>query len=122
MFLPLEQADVQISFEISEFEKAEVLKPNWTDPQLLCSQNGASVKGSVGPFGLLVLASKDLKENTAVFFRILNAQNKYVVLMCSDQSRSESLLTYFAIFKPIQKSEILQKAYQILEPFFVISV
>ncbi|XWS12071.1 hypothetical protein CRYUN_Cryun37aG0059000 [Craigia yunnanensis] len=82
------QADVDISFEISDFKKAEVLKPSWTNPQLLCSQKGASVKGSLGPFGLLVLASKDLKENTAVFFRIFKGQNKYVVLMCSDQSRS----------------------------------
>ncbi|XVF26956.1 hypothetical protein REPUB_Repub14bG0065000 [Reevesia pubescens] len=83
------QADVDISFEINHFEKAEVLKPSWTNPQLLCSQKGASVKGSLGPFGLLVLASKGLKENTAVFFRIFkDHKNKYVVLMCSDQSRS----------------------------------
>ncbi|KAG8497179.1 hypothetical protein CXB51_008409 [Gossypium anomalum] len=82
------QADVDISFKISDFEKAEVLNPSWTNPQLLCSQKGASVKGGVGPFGLLVLASKGLTENTAVFFRIFKGQNKYVVLMCSDQSRS----------------------------------
>ncbi|OMO70799.1 Glycoside hydrolase, family 32 [Corchorus capsularis] len=82
------QADVDISFKISDFEKAEELKPSWTNPQLLCSQKGASVKGGLGPFGLLALASKDRKENTAVFFRIFKGQNKYVVLMCSDQSRS----------------------------------
>ncbi|MBA0643671.1 hypothetical protein Goklo_027938 [Gossypium klotzschianum] len=82
------QADVDISFKISDFEKAEVLNPSWTNPQLLCSQKGASVKGGVGPFGLLVLASKGLTENTAVFFRIFKGQNRYVVLMCSDQSRS----------------------------------
>ncbi|MBA0678024.1 hypothetical protein Goari_019391, partial [Gossypium aridum] len=82
------QADVDISFKISDFEKAEVLNPSWTNPQLLCSQKGVSVKGGVGPFGLLVLASKGLTENTAVFFRIFKGQNKYVVLMCSDQSRS----------------------------------
>ncbi|KAH1114018.1 hypothetical protein J1N35_007396 [Gossypium stocksii] len=82
------QADVDISFKISDFEKAEVLNPSWTNPQLLCSQKGASVKGGFGPFGLLVLASKGLTENTAVFFRIFKGQNKYVVLMCSDQSRS----------------------------------
>uniref|UniRef100_A0A5B7AZS7 Putative beta-fructofuranosidase n=1 Tax=Davidia involucrata TaxID=16924 RepID=A0A5B7AZS7_DAVIN len=82
------QADVDISFEVSEFEKAEVLDPSWTNPQLLCSQKGASVKGGLGPFGLLVLASKNLQEYTAVFFRIFRGKNKYVVLMCSDQSRS----------------------------------
>ncbi|KAK8618751.1 hypothetical protein V6N13_132732 [Hibiscus sabdariffa] len=82
------QADVDVSFEIADLEKAEVLKPSWTNPQLLCSQKGASVKGRLGPFGLLVLASDGLKENTAVFFRIFKSHNKYVVLMCSDQSRS----------------------------------
>lgn len=47
----------------------------------------ASVKGVLGPFGLLVLASEDLAERTAVFFRIFKSNGKYVVLMCSDQSR-----------------------------------
>ncbi|KAK0595976.1 hypothetical protein LWI29_011620 [Acer saccharum] len=82
------QADIEISFEVTEFEKAEVLEPNWTNPQLLCSQKGASVKSALGPFGLLVLASEDLQEYTAVFFRIFKGQDKFVVLMCSDQSRS----------------------------------
>ncbi|GMI73036.1 ARABIDOPSIS THALIANA CELL WALL INVERTASE 1 [Hibiscus trionum] len=82
------QADVDISFEITGFDKAEMLNPSWTNPQLLCSQKGATVKGGLGPFGLLVLASEGLSENTAVFFRIFKGQNKYVVLMCSDQSRS----------------------------------
>ncbi|KAL5757496.1 hypothetical protein ACOSP7_020107 [Xanthoceras sorbifolium] len=82
------QADIEISFEITELDKAEVLEPNWIDPQLLCSQKGASVKSAFGPFGLLVLASKDLQEYTAVFFRIYKSQDKYVVLLCSDQSSS----------------------------------
>nr|KJB70242.1 hypothetical protein B456_011G064900 [Gossypium raimondii] len=82
------QADVEVSFEIKDFEKAEVLEPSWTNPQLLCSRKGASVKGSLGPFGLLVLASEGLKERTAVFFRIFKGHNKYMVLMCGDQSRS----------------------------------
>uniref|UniRef100_A0A2P2JZE5 Uncharacterized protein MANES_11G025400 n=1 Tax=Rhizophora mucronata TaxID=61149 RepID=A0A2P2JZE5_RHIMU len=82
------QADVEISFEVSQFDQAEKLDPRWTNPQLLCSRKGASVKGSLGPFGLLVLASKGLEEYTAVFFRIFHGQDKYVVLMCSDQSRS----------------------------------
>ncbi|XP_004303654.1 PREDICTED: beta-fructofuranosidase, insoluble isoenzyme CWINV1-like [Fragaria vesca subsp. vesca] len=85
------QAVVEITFEISDLKKAEVFDPSWTDPQTLCSKKGASVKGGLGPFGLLVLASKGLKENTAVFYRIFKSQNnkyKYVVLMCSDQSRS----------------------------------
>ncbi|XP_058179376.1 beta-fructofuranosidase, insoluble isoenzyme CWINV1-like [Rhododendron vialii] len=83
------QADVEISFEGLEVDKAEVMDPSWTNPQLLCSRKDSSVKGGLGPFGLQVLASKDLKEYTAVFFRIFKGQNKkHVVLMCSDQSRS----------------------------------
>ena len=80
-----------ITFEITELGKAEVLDPSWTDPQLLCSRKGASVKGGIGPFGLLVLASKGLQEYTAVFYRIFKSHSKFVVLMCSDQSRSLSL-------------------------------
>lgn len=82
------QADVEISFEALDLAKAEVMDPSSTDPQVMCSEMGASVKGKVGPFGLLVLASKGLQEYTAVFFRIFKGKNKYVVLMCSDQSRS----------------------------------
>ncbi|KAJ0007284.1 hypothetical protein Pint_28937 [Pistacia integerrima] len=82
------QADIEASFKIPGFEKAEVLDPSWTNPQLLCSQKGASVKGALGPFGFLVLSSKSLEEYTAVFFRIFKGHGKYVVLMCSDQSRS----------------------------------
>ncbi|KAA8541680.1 hypothetical protein F0562_022832 [Nyssa sinensis] len=88
------QADVDIAFEINEFDKVDVLDPSWTNPQLLCSQKGASVKGELGPFGLLVLASNGLQEYTAVFFRIFKGQDKYVVLMCSDQSRSSLHLDY----------------------------
>ncbi|KAL5057053.1 hypothetical protein RYX36_028657 [Vicia faba] len=81
------QADVEISFEINDFRKVETLR-QWIDPQILCSQKGAAIKGGVGPFGLLVFASQGLKEYTAVFFRIFKYQHKNLVLMCSDQSRS----------------------------------
>ncbi|XP_050384474.1 beta-fructofuranosidase, insoluble isoenzyme CWINV1 isoform X1 [Argentina anserina] len=85
------QADVEVAFEMSDLKKAEVLDPSWTNAQLLCSKKGVSVKGSLGPFGFFVFSSKDLKESTAVFYRIFKSHrnyNKYVVLMCSDQSRS----------------------------------
>ncbi|KAJ1439570.1 Glycosyl hydrolase family 32, N-terminal [Sesbania bispinosa] len=84
------QADIEISFEVSDLGKAQELDPSWTlDPQLLCSGIGTKVKGrGLGPFGLLVLASKGMQEHTAVFFTVFRANKKYVVLMCSDQSRS----------------------------------
>jgi beta-fructofuranosidase len=79
------QADVEISFEVNNIGKAEVLD-KWTDPQILCSQS-SSRKNGLGPFGLLVFASKGLKEFTSVFFRIFNYQQKHLVLFCSDQTR-----------------------------------
>ncbi|WCJ39507.1 Beta-fructofuranosidase insoluble isoenzyme CWINV1 [Euphorbia peplus] len=89
------QADVEVSFKVSDLSKAERLDASWTNPQLLCSKMGHSVKGGLGPFGLLVLASKGMKEYTSVFFRIFkNHNNKLVVLMCSDQSRSSLVPDY----------------------------
>ncbi|XP_077241306.1 beta-fructofuranosidase, cell wall isozyme-like [Tasmannia lanceolata] len=82
------QADVEVEFHLPSLEKAEIFDPSWVDPQILCSQKGAKVEGSIGPFGLFVLASESLDEYTAVFFRIFKAKDKHVVLMCSDQSRS----------------------------------
>lgn len=105
------QADVEISFGINKLDKAEVLNPSWTNPQLLCSKKGASVKGSLGPFGLRVLASKGLEEYTAVFYRIFKAKDKYVVLMCSDQSRSLSI--FFSL-----RHQYLAKTSQSLELIF----
>ncbi|XP_061370308.1 beta-fructofuranosidase, cell wall isozyme-like isoform X2 [Gastrolobium bilobum] len=81
------QADVEIAFEVNKIEKADVLD-YWTDPQILCSRKGSAVKSGLGPFGLLVFASKGLQEYTSVFFRILRYQHKNLVLLCSDQSRS----------------------------------
>ncbi|KAG7631147.1 Concanavalin A-like lectin/glucanase domain superfamily [Arabidopsis suecica] len=85
------QADVEVLFKVRDLEKADVIEPSWTDPQLICSKMNVSIKSGLGPFGLMVLASKNLEEYTSVYFRIFKARqnsNKYVVLMCSDQSRS----------------------------------
>lgn len=82
------QADVEISFKLPNLKEAEQIDTLSVDPQLLCSKKNAAVGSKVGPFGLLIFASKDLKERTAVFFRIFKDHNKFVVLMCSDQSRS----------------------------------
>uniref|UniRef100_A0A803LD97 Uncharacterized protein n=1 Tax=Chenopodium quinoa TaxID=63459 RepID=A0A803LD97_CHEQI len=84
------QADVELLFRIRDVSIVERFDASWTNPQLLCSQKGASVSGGLGPFGLLTLASKGLEEYTAVFFRIFKDydNNRFVVLMCSDQSRS----------------------------------
>ncbi|KAI3938602.1 hypothetical protein MKW98_016107 [Papaver atlanticum] len=87
--LTASQADVDVIFELPKLEDVDIMDPSWVDnPQLLCSSMPASVRGKSGPFGLLALASKNFEEQTAIFFRVFNHQNKYVVFMCSDQSRS----------------------------------
>ncbi|KAK8509206.1 hypothetical protein V6N13_062262 [Hibiscus sabdariffa] len=82
------QADMEVSFDLSNLEEAELMDPSWIDPQLICSQKTAPVRGNIGPFGILAFASKDLTEQTAIFFRVFRSDGKHVVIMCSDQSRS----------------------------------
>ncbi|KAJ0898101.1 putative glycosidase [Helianthus annuus] len=84
------QVDVQISFKLTNLEEAEILDPSRLDPQLICSEMDASKKGIFGPFGLLAFASHDLTEQTAIFFRVFQHNGRYIVLMCSDQSRSST--------------------------------
>ncbi|CAI9759605.1 unnamed protein product [Fraxinus pennsylvanica] len=87
--LTASQADIEVSFQLPNLEdRVELMDKKSVDPQQLCSQKNSSVKGVLGPFGLLALTSKDLTEQTAIFFRIFKGHDKYVVLMCSDQSRS----------------------------------
>ncbi|KAJ8557798.1 hypothetical protein K7X08_004564 [Anisodus acutangulus] len=90
------QADVEISFSIpmATLEQAEVLESNSTDPQEIANQSGSSTNTGVGPFGLLVLASNNIEEYTAVFFRIFKKNDKFVVLMGCDQKRSSLGLEY----------------------------
>ncbi|KAJ1430302.1 Glycosyl hydrolase family 32, N-terminal [Sesbania bispinosa] len=82
------QADIEVVFELPEVGSAESLDVSGVDPQLLCSEEYVSRSGIIGPFGLSALASEDLREQTAIFFRIYKSSNKYIGLMCSDQSRS----------------------------------
>ncbi|CAD6341574.1 unnamed protein product [Miscanthus lutarioriparius] len=87
------QADVEVSFEVSPsaLAGAEPLDPALAyDAERLCGVKRADVKGGAGPFGLWVLASANLKERTAVFFRVFKAagSNKPVVLMCTDPTKS----------------------------------
>lgn len=85
-----EQADVEVSFSFDSLEKAEPFDPSWDrhDAQKLCGQKDSIVEGGLGPFGLVTLASENLEEYTPVFFRVFKAQDKHLVLLCSDASRS----------------------------------
>ncbi|KAK6290065.1 hypothetical protein POUND7_001606 [Theobroma cacao] len=91
------QADVDVTFHIPNLDKAEPFDHSWTDAQELCVKKGSKVKGEVGPFGLLTLASKNLEEYTPVSFRVFQTSKKHVVLLCSD-ARSSSLKD--GLYKP----------------------
>ncbi|WOL02303.1 beta-fructofuranosidase, insoluble isoenzyme 4 [Canna indica] len=83
------QADVEVDFELPSLERAQPFDPSRAvDAAKLCSQEDASVQSGIGPFGLLVLASENMEEQTAVYFRIYKDKHKFKVLMCSDQRRS----------------------------------
>jgi beta-fructofuranosidase len=82
------QADVEVVFKIPTLEGAENIEPNeLLDPQKLCGKKGASIRGGIGPFGLLVLASGDLQEHTSIFFSVFKHDGKFKVLMCTDLTR-----------------------------------
>ncbi|TVU16485.1 hypothetical protein EJB05_40053, partial [Eragrostis curvula] len=92
------QADVDVVFEVPSLGAAEGMDPKWLlDPDALCREKGAAVKGGVGPFGLLVMASGDLREHTAVFFRVFRLHREHVALMCTDLTRSS---TKAGVYKP----------------------
>lgn len=106
------QADIEVDFEIPELEKAELMNHDWKldDAQMACDQMDASVQGSIGPFGLLVLASHNHEEYSAVFFRVFRSSaTDYTVLMCSDQKKSslwpELYKPAFGGFVPIDIKE-----------------
>lgn len=78
-----------MTFTFDSLDKAEPFDPRWDryDAQKVCGQRGSTIQGGLGPFGILALASNNLKEYTAVFFRVFKATDKHLVLMCSDASR-----------------------------------
>ncbi|GJN21218.1 hypothetical protein PR202_gb08679 [Eleusine coracana subsp. coracana] len=88
------QADVEVTFKVSSLAKAELFDPVYTnDAEKLCGIEGADIKGGVGPFGLWVLASANLHERTAVFFRVFSdGSGKYKVLMCTDPTKYGNLI------------------------------
>ncbi|KAE8802340.1 retrotransposon protein [Hordeum vulgare] len=89
---------VEVVFQIPTLEGAKSFEPNWLlNPQSLCGEKGASVPGSVGPLGLLVMASGDMRKHTDVFFRMFRQNDKYKVLMCTDLSKSS---TRDVVYKP----------------------
>lgn len=82
------QVDVEVEFELGgDYETVEELEGMTVTDQSLCSRGNNNTRG----FGLMVLASDDLKERSAVFFKIfkgrLNGNVHRKVALCVDQSR-----------------------------------
>ncbi|KAE9609327.1 putative fructan beta-(2,6)-fructosidase [Lupinus albus] len=76
-------AGIEVLLEVPELESSESLDPNAVYLQQLSSEEYyASRNGTIGSFGILVLASSDLREQTSIFFRLYNASNEYIGLMC----------------------------------------
>ncbi|TYI48147.1 hypothetical protein E1A91_D13G226100v1 [Gossypium mustelinum] len=75
-------------FEVSGITASQFIDTSLVDPQLICDKQDASVTEKFRPFGLLALATMDLTEQTAIFFRVFRDHKDYKVLMCSDQKRS----------------------------------
>jgi len=117
-------ADVEISFEVNELEKAQALNPSWkVDPHYLCSESAANGKGvGLGPFGLLILASKDMQECTTIFFKVVRANKKHVVLMCmyvvTKAGKCVPPLSLSIKFLPNQSVNFKQLMYLYHEVFF----
>lgn len=78
--------DILAEFEI---DKEALEKTAHTNLEYECSiSGGASQRGALGPFGLLVLADDGLSEYTPVYFYVVKGSNGNLkTSFCSDQSR-----------------------------------
>ncbi|RDX65605.1 Acid beta-fructofuranosidase, partial [Mucuna pruriens] len=104
------QLDIVAEFEI---DKEALEKTSQSNKEYKCSTSGgATERGALGPFGLLVLADDDLSEYTPTYFYVVKGSDGNLkTSFCSDQSRS-SLATdvgkkIYGSFVPVLKDEKL---------------
>ncbi|KAG5558384.1 hypothetical protein RHGRI_008341 [Rhododendron griersonianum] len=82
------QLDISATFEVDEAALEGTFE---ADVGYNCSTAGASVKGALGPFGLLVIADDSLSEFTAIYFYIAkDTDGSYTTFFCSDEMRSSN--------------------------------
>lgn len=81
------QIDIEAEFEIDKHELEGAVE---ADIGYNCSTSGgAATRGVLGPFGLLVLASKDLSEQTATYFYVSRGTDGSLhTHLCQDELRS----------------------------------
>nr|GLL21063.1 soluble acid invertase FRUCT2 [Ipomoea trifida] len=82
------QLDITASFEVDETLLETTMESH--DAGYDCSNSGGAVtRGSLGPFGLLVVADEKLSELTPVYFYVAKgADGKANTHFCADQTRS----------------------------------
>ncbi|KAK3038460.1 hypothetical protein RJ639_029758 [Escallonia herrerae] len=104
------QLDIMAEFEV---DKEALERINGTDVDYKCSANGgAAERGALGPFGLLVLADKNLTEQTPLYFYIAKGTDGNLkTFFCTDQSRSSEATdvdkSIYGSTVPVLKSEKL---------------
>ncbi|KAL7253826.1 hypothetical protein ACSBR1_008214 [Camellia fascicularis] len=80
------QLDMTATFEVDKEALEATLE---ADVGYNCSTTGAVVRGTLGPFGLLVIADDSLSEFTPVYFHISkDIDGTYKTFFCSDEMRS----------------------------------
>ncbi|KAI7730221.1 hypothetical protein M8C21_023058 [Ambrosia artemisiifolia] len=94
---PTSQVDIMVEFELDK-KVANSLRLGSGVPYNCAGHGGAGVRGALGPFGLSVLANKNLTEHTPTYFYIAKgAHGDLDTFFCIDQSRS-------SIAKDVDKS------------------
>lgn len=101
------QWDIELIFEnpVSAYNGLAVTE----DVEYSCSDAGSAKKGYFGPFGILVLASQDLQEQTAIYFYFTAINGTWLTLVCNDQSRSTLAsdvdTSVYGTFVPVLETE-----------------
>ncbi|KAJ1253491.1 hypothetical protein BS78_K249800 [Paspalum vaginatum] len=83
------QLDIEAEFRL---DRRAVMALNEADVGYNCSTSGgAAARGALGPFGLLVLADRRLREQTAVYFYVAKGLDGALAThFCQDESRSST--------------------------------
>lgn len=82
------QLDITAEFEINK-EAVKMVNGSSNSNYICSSSEGASQRGALGPFGLLVLTDKDQSEQTPVYFYIAKGvDGNLKTFFCADHSRS----------------------------------
>ncbi len=79
------------------------------DEHFECGQGGAQARGTFGPFGLLLLADKELRELSAVFFYISHVKNVgWTTRFCADPTRCDITELTYKTFDCGRKENLLK--------------